>query len=677
MRLRIIPRMWKTACFLFLITNSLLTLRAQEEKEALKITAISSDHGPAQPSEEQTVTVHLRMRNQRAFDQAMTALYTPGSPAYHHWMTKEDLAKYAPTQKDVQTVKRELESHGLVILSVSPDRLSIRARGTASQLESAFQTQIHEYERNGEIFHANTKKATLTGEAGSLVLGVTGLIDLKMRPHVAFAVDPVTGSPRPSVSLAQATSVGLNHLYTNICFMKPASVTVSSPSGSLPTEQYYGNLYSAGNLTCGWTPAQVLGYYGLSASGLDGTGQTIVIIDGPADGNQLRSDLASFSQLTALPAPTASNFQILYPNGQPSASAIQNAGPWPAEAALDAEWAHGIAPKATLVALIMPSADWEDFESAIQYAVDNHLGQIISSSFGVPELHWDSSTVLGSNQVLQEAASAGIAVNFSSGDTGDAGTGAPDTGGASFPADSPYVTSVGGTTLGVPTTKPGKTNFAGWGNNETSFVNPADGSVYDPPHTIGFIQGSGGGESIFFAKPSWQNNLPGTFRQQPDITGPADPNAGGVVVVNGQVSTLGGTSWACPVFSAIWALADQKAGKALGQAAPTLAAMPAGTISDVVPISSPTNPAGVIFDANGSSYASADSLAAPLDATTQYYSALVNFSHQSSSPQYGVVTFGTDSSLTVTPGWDNVTGWGAPWGMVFINAAIKAAATAP
>jgi subtilase family serine protease len=233
---------------------------------------------------------------------------------------------------------------------------------------------------------------------------------------------------------------------------------------------------------------------------------------------------------------------------------------------------------------------------------------------------------------------------------------------------------VGGTTLGVPTIKVGKTAFVGWGNNETSFVNAANGSVSDPPQADGFMQGSGGGESIFFTKPSWQKNLPGTFRQQPDIAGPADPNTGGIVVLNGQVSTLGGTSWACPVFSSIWALADQKAGRALGQAAPTLAVMPAGTISDVVPIASPTNPAGMIFDANGSTYLSADSLASPLDTTAQYYSTLVNFNHASATPpQYGVITFGTDSSLTVTPGWDNVTGWGIPWGTTFINAAVKAA----
>jgi subtilase family serine protease len=673
MRFEINPIPWRqfhSWIFAACVILAASALSAQKEIEAPPVIAFSSDHGPARLSDELTITVHLHMHNQAAYEKAVKDIYTPGSPSYHHWMTRAAMAKYAPSSQEVQTVKRELESHGLSILSVGSDNLSIRARGTVSNLQEAFQTPIHEFERNGEIFHANLKKPQLTGEAADLVLGVTGLNDIKMRPHVAAA------SSSASVPLAKATATGLNNLFTNVCFKSPISVTVQSKSASLPTEQYYGNFYDTGNLKCGWTPPQVLRYMGLSTSGLDGTGQTVVVITGPVSGTQLQSDLASFSQLIGLPAPAASNFTILYPNGMPTAFQIQNAGNWPADATLDVEWVHGIAPKAKVVLLIMPTADWNDFESAIQYTMDNSLGQIISSSFGIPELHWDSNTVLGSNQVLGKAASAGIAINFSSGDSGDAGTGASNAGGANFPADSPYVTSVGGTTLGVPTTKAGVTIFVGWGNNEMSFVNPTTGAVYDPPQADGFIQGSGGGASIFFPKPSWQNALPGAYRQQPDIAGPADPNTGGVVVFNGQVMVLGGTSWACPVFSAIWALADQQAGRALGQAAPTLAVIPKGSIYDVIPITSPTNPAGVAFDSNGSTYESPNMLAGPLDNTSQYYSALMNFSHQANAPQYGVISFGTDSSLTVTTGWDNVTGWGVPWGMAFINGAVKAATPA-
>jgi len=77
--------------------------------------------------------------------------------------------------------------------------------------------------------------------------------------------------------------------------------------------------------------------------------------------------------------------------------------------------------------------------------------------------------------------------------------------------------------------------------------------------------------------------------------------------------------------------------------------------------------AGIVFDSAGSTFYSSDSLLAPLYTTTQYFSAFWNL-----SGEYVDLSFGTDTSLTVTPGWDNVTGWGVPNGLSFINAAAKA-----
>jgi subtilase family serine protease len=648
----------------FLATTVLAApaLHAQKELEAPKIVQFSSDHGAAQPAAQQTITVHLNMRNQAAFDKAVDALYTPGSPTYHQWMTKSDLTKYGPTQQDVEAVKKELKSQGLSVLSVSADNLSIRARGSVSSLETAFQTQIHELERNGKTFNANVTPAKLTGEAGSLVSSVTGLTAMNMRSHIVKQIDVRSGKARPFVSVPKA-GTSLSSLFTNVCFPGPQSFTTSNPPNALPIGQYYGNTYVVTDTkSCGWTPSQVSQYYGLSSSGLDGTGQTIVIVDGPTDGVQLKSDLTTFSSLTGLPAPTSSNFEVLYPDGQPSQLSLETDN-WQDESSLDVEWAHGIAPKAKIVILIMPTEDWTEFEFAIQYAMDNKLGNVISNSYGLPEQLWGKSTADGFNQVLETAAAAGLTVNFSSGDGGDEGTGAPNAGGDSCPACSPYATSVGGTSLGIPSpTTPGKTLQVGWGNNITYMA--FSGIINDPPVAEGFIGGAGGGESGFFAKPSWQKSLPGTGRQQPDVAGPADSFTGAVLVLDGQVGVIGGTSWASPVFSAIWSLAMQKAGKPLGQAAPLITNIHA-SMYDIVPVSSPTNPAGVIFDSNGATYYSQTALAAPLYSTTQFYGAIPTINPDD-------LTFGTDSSLTVTAGWDNVTGWGVPWGTTFINAAAAA-----
>jgi len=187
---------------------------------------------------------------------------------------------------------------------------------------------------------------------------------------------------------------------------------------------------------------------------------------------------------------------------------------------------------------------------------------------------------------------------------------------------------------------------------------------------LGFDGGAGGGESVFIAQPAWQKGLgiPGPGRQQPDISAVADPFTGAIFVTGGEVGVVGGTSLASPVFSAIWTLADQKAGVALGQAAPLIARFPGGAVKDIVPLGSPTNVAGIVFDASGATFYSSDTLLAPLFTTTTYFSALWN----AGLGEYVDLSFGTDTSLTVTKGWDNVTGFGVPNGVKFINAAAAA-----
>jgi subtilase family serine protease len=648
-------------------------LYAQSQIERPRIADISSDHGAMQPSKEITLTVHLKMHNQGAFDKAVEDLYTPGSPTYHQWLSNSDIARYAPTPAEVETVKKELQSHGLSVLSVGSDNLSIRARGPATSVESAFQTQIHEFERQGQLFHANVTPAKLAGPAGALVHGVTGLTSFGMRPDVKAQVDPRTGKPRTTGKLPAAritkASGGFDSLATNQCFTSPASVTLTTEGASLPVGIYFGNTYDNSSLICSWTPSQLQDHYGLTAAykhGLDGTGQTIIIVDGPVDGALLKSDLAQFSSLTGLPAITSSNFQVIYPDGKPTQFAIDAFG-WQTEGSIDTQWVHSIAPKAKIVVEVMPSQDWDEFEFAIDYARQNKLGNVISNSYGFPEALFGAFTVQGFEQVLKKASAAGINVNFSSGDGGDEGTGSPSGGGQSYPATSAYVTAIGGTSIGVPN---GKKNGAevGWGNNAT-FLSFATNFVLDPPEALGSLGGSGGGESTFITKPSWQKSFSGTGRQEPDISALADPYTGVVLVVDGVPQAgWGGTSVACPIFSAIWALGNQKAGKSIGQAAPLLSKLPASAINDVIPVSSPTNTAGVVFDSSGSTFYSSDALLAPLYTTTQYFSALWNLG----GGEYVDLSFGTDTSLTVTKGWDNVTGWGVPNGLSFINAAAKA-----
>jgi subtilase family serine protease len=643
---------------------ALPALHGQDAAEAPRITKIAADHGRTNPSAVQTLTIHLQVRDQAAFDKAVEDIYTPGSPTYNRFMTNEDLlVNYAPSEKDIESVKHELASHGLAVLSVGKDHLSIRVQGSISNIEDAFQTEIHDFERKGQRFYANTAPPTLTGAVGSLVHGVTGLTNLKPKAAVA----------RPANVAAQpAGSVGggiWGWTFINQCFTGVQSVDFISQDPSQPaSETFTGNsmigppndtnLGPVGNV-CAWTPQEVLQLYGLDSSGLTGTGQTIVLMNTTLQ-SALQVDLPNFVQLTGVPAFTSTNFETLYPDGQPTGSA---GFPQDTDAAFNIEWIHGIAPGAKIVFLDMPGVNfWTEYEDAIQYTLDNKLSTIFQGIEGVEELSLSASTVSGLNQVLEKAAAEGVNINVPAGDGGDLGAGSPNTGTVTFPASSPYVTSVGGTSLGIPTPT-GGTAQVGWGNNGFGGILGEDVPVAWQPQ---FEGGTQGGASILFPKPAFQSLIAGKGRHVPDVAGPADPNTGAVETAQGWAFQGGGTTWATSVFSGIWALVAQHSGRSHGQAAPRIANIHP-SLMDIVPVGSATNVTATLVQSNGTTVYTAADLAAPLYSTKQFYSALG--SNPDSDQGYNFLTFGTDSSLTVTTGWDNVTGWGVPYGMEFIDAA--------
>jgi subtilase family serine protease len=623
----------------------------------------SVDRGSTPSEKEFNVTVHLKMHNEEAFHQAVKALYDPASPTYHHWMTSSDLAKYAPTATEAESVKKELQSHGLSILASDGSGFTVRAHGNAVNFERAFQTQLHQVEYKGEALRANVTPARLTGAAGNLVDSVTGLSGYALKPLFKQPINPKNGKILGRVALKKGQSlINLADYYTNDCFGAPESEYLTTSGATLPAALYTGNSYTPNTtLFCGWTPAQIQSHYGLNPAyraQINGTGQSIVIIDGPTD-SDFTTDFVNFSLDTALPPVTSSNFSLTYPDGVPTPLEYE-LGDATGETQLDIEWAHAIAPGAKIKLLITPTFDWTEFEYAIQYAVSNKLGNVISLSYGYPELLFGAYTVKGFEETLELAAAAGVAVNISSGDGGDEGTGAPNGGGDSYPGASAFATSIGGTSIGLP-----GGNEVGWGTN-VGFLSFAQDQVYDPPYAGSFYGGSGGGESGFIPKPSWQSNLPGVGRQQPDISAVADPFTGAIIFAGGYVEVVGGTSLASPVFSGFWAMADQLAGKSLGQAAPLLPKL-VSKITDVVPVGSAHNVSGALVDSTGA-YAYSAAALAGVTGNTPFYSALADFSGNGSG-EFDILTFGTDSSYSVYHGYDYVTGYGVPQYFPFIQAA--------
>jgi subtilase family serine protease len=643
---------------------------------AVQPRAAARDFGPVNPAQTIAVTVHLKLPNQALFSRTVDALYDPHSPTFRHWLTDAQLRQFAPLAAQLNAVRSELARNGLSVVSIANDGFSIQARGTIAAIERTFHTQIDQFSLNGKSFRANTRPPTLSGEAGAYVSLVSGLESHTVQPALAHAVDPKTKTPLAAVPLSKVlASGGLSSLITDQ-ILGPKQTFTYTTNGGLPNATYTGLVYDPDATRFpDYTPKQLEDVYGLTAAykqGLNGIGQTIVLLEAYGYPTAL-ADANAFAKLTGLPPLDARNFSIVYPEGVPNPQAGILTG-WNVEIAIDIQVAHSIAPGAKILVVATNGQDSQDFEASIQYIIDNHVGHTVSDS-------WEEDTDIFAGPAEQEAfedvlivaAAKGVSFQFSSGDGGDGGLGTP-AGAAEVPANAPHATGVGGTSIVNVPNVPGTSSFVplGWGN-DFDYVDLSS-PVNPPTQFESFFGGAGGGSSLFWPKPAWQQALPGFFRQTPDVSALADPYTGVPIVVTDPATNTqfvevgwGGTSVASPIFTAIWAIADQRAGHALGQAAPTVARLKSG-VTDVVPLTSSDFSASVT-DAKGTTKYSASQLFAPLNFSQKNFLPVVW--NQPQFSQALVIAFGADTSLTVTPGWDNVTGYGTPAGLSFINAAAS------
>lgn len=647
----------------------------------------AQDLGAAPSSKQVTVYLWLQLHNADALRELVEQQYDPSSGNYQNWLTADQFnSTYAPTAEDIATVEGFLAAHHLTVSSVGDRNMYVKAQGSMADVQAAFSVQIHQFNVHGHTYRANTTDPVMVGPAGALVSRVGGLSDYSLKPHVLRPVNPATGHAFQAVPLTASPD---GAFYSPYCLEAP-QVANFSTDGSQPKASYFGNTYGSpitnttlGTLApCGYQPSDLYTAYNLNSlyrSGLNGYGQTVVIIDAYGSPT-ITEDAPAFSEFYGLPT---LNLTVDQPFGsQPNNS-------WALETSLDVEMAHTVAPLANIVLIEAYSDADDDLDAALLYAVCNRLGNVISNSYGAPE----SQEGLPSNDpydtTLILAAAEGISVNFSSGDQGDWSVyeGYTD---VSYPASSPYATAIGGTSLFLNNNKT-MAFQTGWGTNLTEIANAPDQNGYSTPIVppdntaadgFGFQYGSTGGVSGVFRKPSFQYGLPGRYRLVPDISYLADPYTGVEIFCAGSscldptlpstpyVIVVGGTSLACPMFSSLWAIANQRSGRPLGQAARSIYNLPPNAISDIVPVSSPLNVTGSITVGHRTEYESASDLVEPLETRAPFLSALWELDQSG----YGwfVVSFGTDNSLFTSPGWDDVTGLGTPNALNFINAVAPA-----
>ncbi len=640
----------------------------------------ATDLGPVSGSSPIQITVWLKLHDGAGLEQALSAQRADGAD----WLSEEKIeARYAPAAGDVAAVSSFLSSQGLTVMDVGPHNLFVKASGTAAQVQSAFKVELHQYSLQGTTFRANTASPTLPDRLAPIVSSIGGLTDRGMKPDIARpgahlkakqSVNRASDAEgiRPQMFRVDAHSNGF--LFSAQCFYSPTTVSFS---GNGATASYQGNRYGAdinnqelGTVgPCGYQPSDLQTAYNMNPlyrAGLDGTGETIAITD--AFGSiTVQQDLDTFSavmglppaQLTVIGTPTESGF-----------SGSANSG-WADETTLDVEWVHSIAPGAKILLVIAPTNSFDDLFTAILTASAHPGVAAISNSWSGPESQTDIPTRTTGDGILKLANAKGQAVNFS---TGDEGNETFDLGYAdvNYPGSSPYATAIGGVSVGLNSRQ--QINFqTSWGNNITEIADTsALGSPpVDPPFNEGFVFGGGGGTSNVYPLPAFQHSLGGHRRLVPDISWVADPYTGAEIIETGDaagdqfIGTIGGTSLATPMFSALWGIAVQRAHHLLGQAAPHLYHMPGGAITDVKATpTSPDNVTGVLTDPFGTQQLTSWELALPLQGQQTFFSALYNSPY---STRWFVLTFGTDSTLQAGPGWDPATGLGTPNGWNFVQ----------
>ena len=521
--------------------------------------------------------VYLAPSHQAELAGAVAAVSSPTSKTYRHFMTPAAVrAEFAPSAAEIASVKSWLTSAGLSVTKVSakyPAGAYVGVRGSVAAASKAFGVTFGTYRGpGGQSARAPQQAATAPSSVASSVLAVSGLDTAKS------TIKPALPPPGPNYWVAKPCSTYYGQL-----------TATNKPKA-------YGKFQPWTN--CGYTPSQVRGAYGVTSSGMTGKGQTVAIVDAYASPT-IKSDANQFATVVGDKPFGPGQFKQYKAGPYTLAAANQcDAAGWYGEETLDVQSVHGMAPDANVRYVAAGSCQDSDLANAEAIIVDNGTASIVSNSWGEPASY--STTNATFDLIFQVGALEGIGFMFSSGDSGYEGPGEDPistTDQVDYPTSSPYVTSVGGTSLAISQSKSYQWETS-WGTIIDPLIHLKNGTKkwqYTPPgpYPASYDGSGGGGVSTEYTQPSYQTGVVPTslaeslptgttsstpMRVIPDVSALADPSTG---ILVGQttlqpdgktfafsLSRIGGTSVACPVFAGIQADAQQAAGGALGFANP-------------------------------------------------------------------------------------------------------------
>jgi hypothetical protein len=363
------------------------------------------------------------------------------------------------------------------------------------------------------------------------------------------------GSNGSACGVSNNSSVPVSELLFGINCSTSPGAGFSSGAGSVCTGiNNSGNVRNAtlGGSGAAYSPDQVRTAYGVNDLALDGTGQTIAIVDAYDNPNIFDSvdafdaefgTTAAGSTLYSQYGPASSFLTVVNQGGQTTnLPTTDPTGGWELEEALDVEWVHAMAPGAQIILVEANSQSLSDLMGSVKTAASLPGVSVVSMSWGFAE----GQSVLAADEATYDqdlttpAGHTGVTFVAS---TGDYGTSDPE-----YPAFSPNVVAVGGTSLSV--------------NADSSYNSETGWGGYNSG--VGASIGGGGGFSQYEAEPAYQEGVQTSgYRTTPDVSLVADPATGAWIADTYNLTAanpfevVGGTSLAAPAFAGLIALADQ------------------------------------------------------------------------------------------------------------------------
>jgi subtilase family serine protease len=482
---------------------------------------------------------------ENALHELLAAQQNTSSPLYHQWLTPETFAaRFGTADEDIAATETWLQLHGFHSESITRSRDRITFSGTAAQVQAAFDTELHHYRAEGELHFAPASDLSLPAELASVTAAVLHLSDFRPKPTVKVQTRP---HPDYTTLTTQAHYLDPKDIYT----------------------MYDVNPY-----------AMIQPGSGFANSNLAVVGQSYI-------DTSSSSVILQFLGLVGSTTPVSA---VLVPGSGVEAVSSGDAG----ESEIDLEYASSINRSATFLVYVGANQNYDVFD-ALAFAIAQNIAPVVSISYGICESAMSTTDMDQGNALFEQASAQGQTLVAAAGDSGSTAcalytssdgvtTAQQQAISVQYPADSPYVTAVGGTQMAAGTFAAGASQYWATASNSdavSSLLSYVPETVWNEGSVSYGIAAGGGGASAHFPRPAWQSGVPGipsgAYRLLPDVAlqssiespgflycsdDPALANAqgqiascsGGFYGPSHPVATAGGTSFAAPIFAGMVAI---------------------------------------------------------------------------------------------------------------------------